>query len=191
MRCCGGVTDRRPDGRRRPGDGAGGPPDPRFEEAYRTEGQRLTSYARSLVGRDDDADQAAQDIVMEAMRCVLVRRQEEVRIRLIDGDELRRYLFATVRNTAHNHRRTARRRLLRVDATLDLGFPPPADPADVAVGALTAFDALLALPELEREIVYLHIGLGHSMPDVVRITGESLHTVRRTIEQFSGGRDER
>ncbi len=120
---------------------------------YDEYGPALLGYACALLG----VRASAEDVV------------HEVFLRLIDEKKPLAnpvpYVFRAVRNTALNVRRQQARH-----------FPLEAEPAwfesanGISESALAVQEALIALPDLQREIVVLHVWCGMTFAEIADLT---------------------
>ncbi len=131
--------------------------------AFRDE---LTRYARVLIGSDD-----AHDVVAAAFLRVSRRGWSDIR-------DPRSYLYRSVANEAHNHRRQRRRRWERdVHALLPSTTPPLED------GHEEVRLAIEGLSIRQRSVVYL--AYWRDLPDreIAALLDLSLSSVRRHLER--------
>lgn len=134
---------------------------------------RVRRVARGLLVDLSDADDAAQDALVEVLRAAASYRGESSIERWADRIAVR---------AALRFRRRARR--ARVDTTADAeGIAEPAssrDPGDRISRPLFAY--LEELPEKERRVLFLKHALGYSLPEVADLVGAARSTTKHRLE---------
>lgn len=118
----------------------------------------MHNYAFALAGSQEEAD----DIVSEVM-VRLVGRGKGLR----GVCEPKAYLFAAVRNAARTRARRRRRMAEDVEDCPVKG---------VDAGEIVVRQAVMALPEEQREVVVLHVWGGLTFDEVARTVGVSANT---------------
>ncbi len=153
------------------GDGEIGDPG----EAYRRYAPYVAAVAYRLLGRDEDVDDAVQEVFVRAIRSF---------DSLQDRGAIKGWLAAiTVRVVARRLRRRRARRLFRIEADYDYErvAGPGADPEDTALlssvyGALDNLSVPLRTAWLLRHVE------GQTLPEVAEHCGCSLATAKRRID---------
>src|SRR5688572_17851175 len=143
-------------------------------------GQLVRAHLRAaqgiaLAALGDPAD--AEDVCQEAF-IVALERLEDCR----DPARFGPWLFRIVRNRAHNHRRYRKlRETTSLDAPAALAARSRDDPArdlDRSELRRSLIEGLLALPEMQREIVVLHDMNGWKHREIAELLGIPEGTVR-------------
>jgi RNA polymerase sigma-70 factor (ECF subfamily) len=131
---------------------------------YAAHAAPLTLYARQFARPG-----TAEDMVHEAFVNLLAQPRRP--------DNVKAWLYTTVRNAALAHARSAKRRDRRehrVSETRPEWFLPRPDDL---IDAAAAQDALATLPEDQRETVVLRIHAQHSFQEIADLTGTPLSSV--------------
>ena len=151
-----------------------------FEELVRRHERRVYGLARRLLGRPEDAEDAAQETFLRLFRSLG---------RLDPARPLDPYLYRVTVNVCRDH---GRRRRLRLAVPLDemtAGEEPAAGGADPAAAAGLAEErriaaaALSALPQKQRAALVLRDLQGLSTREVAEVLGSTEVTVRTQISR--------
>lgn len=157
----GGVSQLPPD----TSDG----PAARFRSLYAECFDPLLGYALRRAASAEDAADVVADTFLVAWR-----RIEEVP----RGESARLWLYGVARRTLANQRRSAQRRTALGDRLRrDLAAAIP-DHADAVVRTSTVTAAVAALPEKDREVVYLSVWEGLEPRQIAVVLGVSSLSVR-------------
>ncbi len=127
-------------------------------EVWNALAQPMHNYASALTGSQEEAD----DVVSEVMVRLAVRGW---RLRAVR--EPKSYLFAAVRNAARTKMRRRKREVEEMD-------DPPVE--GVGVAEVAVREAVMALPEDQREVVVLHVWGGMTFEEVGRMVGVATNT---------------
>ena len=135
-----------------------------FEQLFGEWAQPLRNYAFALTRRDDDAD----DAVAEAMLGLMKQGK-----RLRSVRKPKAYLFAAVRHAAWQNGRASKTSSASLDTTeCDAPAAPGQDPA----ASLAVKDALMALPDEQREVVVLKVHGLLTFAEIAEVTNVSPNT---------------
>lgn len=146
----------------------------RFRSLYAECFDPLLGYALRRVADPEDA----ADVVADAF-LVAWRRIDEVPA----GDAARLWLYGVARRTLANHRRGSRRRTALGDRLrIDLATAIP-DHADAVAQAHTIGAAVAALPEKDREAVYLSAWEQLEPREIAIVLGVSALSVRTRLSR--------
>jgi RNA polymerase sigma-70 factor (sigma-E family) len=148
--------------------GGGGVDDPAwFDELYRQSYRRLVLIALSITRNLGDAE----EVVQEAFARGYARR------RTLEGvDNPEAWLTTVALNVA-------RRRMRRRTFGAGLAGPGPddANPVDRRISNLDLFDAILRLPEQQREAVVLHHLADLPLEEIARRLGVAVGTLKSRL----------
>ena len=147
-----------------------------FEQLIRLHERRVLMTALRLLGRLEDAQDAAQ---------VVFLRLHKYRRRFDERRELAPWLYRMTVNVCHNIRRRRREIPLPESAELPADTPDPHAEVDLAARRRLLHEALQRLPEKQRAAIVLRDIEGLSTREVAEILGSSETTVR---SQVSTGR---
>ena len=138
-----------------------------LESLYRDHAPACFGYARALCGGNV---QSAEDIVHDVFVRLLGQPQQGGPL---SGQAFSRsYLLTAVRHAALNqHRDAGRRRRHERAAAAQPWFAAPAD------GDWELAEQLLALPDEQREVIYLKIWGDQTLAQIAELTGAPLQTV--------------
>lgn len=146
---------------------AEGDSDARRETAARL-CDRMRRVQRGLLVDPQDADDAAQETLIEILRSAASFRGES---------SLERWADRIAVRTGLRYRRRERRHH-RIDVEPDeLAGSRPHD-GDVEALPRPLLDYLRGLPDRDRQVLFLHHGLGYSMQEVAEMTRSPLSTAK-------------
>jgi RNA polymerase sigma-70 factor, ECF subfamily len=149
-----------------------------FEEIVRSHERRVYALARRLLGRPEDAEDAAQEAFLRLFRSLG---------RLDPTRPIDAYLYRVTVNVCRDFGRRLRLRLAVPLEELGAAEEPPARGADPAAAAglseerRVAAAALRTLPEKQRAALVLRDLQGLSTREVAEILGSTEVTVRTQI----------
>lgn len=154
-----------------------------FEHVYLSLYEPLYKYAYSLLHARAGAQESAEDAVQEVFRRVWERRAE-----LPGTEEIRSYLFASVRNRIYKDLRHARitdeaaEKFDDVPALGSAGGDPEADLHSAELRT-TLEHAIASVPENRREIITLRWKLGLSYQEISRTLGISVEAAQAQVSR--------
>lgn len=152
-----------------------------FEEVYKSLYQPLYEYAYSFTKAKESAEDAVQEVF---------RRVWEVRIKFPDTDDIRPYLFASVRNRVYKEWK--HERIVEQSATLfNDDIPGLGESSDDPESGLNNSDIRAALediiasiPDNRREIILLRWRLGLSYPEIAQTLGISVEAAQAQVSRL-------
>jgi RNA polymerase sigma-70 factor (ECF subfamily) len=169
--------------------------DTAFETLAQAWGRRLYAFALRMTGRPRDAEELAEETLVQAWRALVGYTAERRR-----ALRLRPWLFQIAANLARNRARSARRNAtLSLDAEGDASNAGDAEPSVALAAARIADDdplgnpeaalareqqladlatLLLTLPATQREVVILRHMEGMGFAAIAEVTGEPIGTVK-------------
>ena len=149
-----------------------------FQSAFTQYTDTVYRVAVHNTRSDADAQDITQEVFLRLLECRKVFR---------DSEHMKAWLIRVTINLCKNHLRDRSRETLVPDA------PPQADPAQTH----TVLDAVRALPEGQRNAVYLHYYEGYTAREIAAILGSTtntvlsrLHRARQTLRETIGGIDD-
>jgi RNA polymerase sigma-70 factor, ECF subfamily len=138
-----------------------------WREIFRRWGERIYRWAVLLGLSSADAEDAAQEVLATAVRCIGRCRAEEA---------MTRWLYQITRRVVSNFRQTAWLRRVVGGRRADLGAFAQAGPADAEL-ELAARRCLRRLPRRQAEVLMMHDLIGFTRDECAEILGVPPGTV--------------
>jgi len=135
----------------------------------------LRAFAISLIGRHDQADDLVQDTIMKAWA-----KQEQFEM----GTNMKAWLFTILRNEYFSQlrKRKRKREVEDVDGELINQLPTPAG-QEAHLDMADLRQAMLQLPDDQREAIILVGASGFSYQEVAEITQVAVGTVKSRVNR--------
>jgi RNA polymerase sigma factor (sigma-70 family) len=162
------------------GHAHGGVPSRRSDDAFERELigllPHLRNFSRMLCGRQDFAEDIAQETLIKAWRA---------RDRFEPGTNLRAWLFTILRHEFYSHKRRAWRQT-SWDEDFGEGIPAPADEQSWAMDLSDCSRALGQLPVHQRETLLLVGAGGFSYEDAASLLASPVGTLKSRLARGRG-----
>ncbi|MGE0710590.1 MAG: RNA polymerase sigma factor [Planctomycetota bacterium] len=141
-----------------------------FRELHARYAPRLGALLRRSLYRQEEAADLVQQTFLQ-----LHRARHDFR----PGAAVRPWLYTIALNLARKHFRTLKRRPTKpLEGEVPDEAPPPGRPAERAEDVARLREALLELPENQREVIELHWFEGLPFAEVAQVVGASLSAVK-------------
>jgi RNA polymerase sigma-70 factor (ECF subfamily) len=123
---------------------------------------RVFNYALTIAKSKETAEDITHDVFMQ-----IIKHSS----RLANMQNPTSYIMVATRNISYDYFKHKSRKTVSLDDVHDVATYP-------SETQMLLEDALLSLPETQRETIYLHYICGYTQKEVSRITGAALPTVK-------------
>ena len=152
----------------------------RVAELYREWGPFIHRRCRRLLGNDEEAEDALQEVFVRVLRSI--ERYEE-------QGKILNFLYRVTTNHCLNQLR-ARKNRPEMFATTDREVAPASDPSAAAAGRELLTGIFEHLDEDARTVLYLRKVDGLTVQEVADVVGFSRKTVGRRLKEYEGQLEE-
>lgn len=134
---------------------------------YDVLGQRLYHYVLGVLGSEPEA----QDVIQELFIRLAQKRRHLLKVENMVG-----YLFAMARNLARDALRNRPQQTVNIDDYMNVLVSDAKQPDQQEGGGAEVFQALLALPFKQREVVNMKCLEAMTFEEIARVLNISLNT---------------
>lgn len=152
-----------------------------FEHIYHTYNKQMLYLARTYLNNEHDAEDAVHDVFEQIARKYLDTLQK-----ITDERDLRNYLLRATKNTCLNHLKK-QAVLIPPDDLTNVKIDPELSDSEfldlicIRADAEQIKAAITALPDPYREVMYYHFVMDLSIPEVAKLTGRKVDTVKKQM----------